>query len=69
MTEEHKKTLAELCHYYGHYKVMQALAENAQLVCRTDYANNEEAVVHRDAVSLEAAVQHMKGNHFLRAFD
>jgi hypothetical protein len=69
MNEVHKKALAEMCVLYGHYKVAKALAENAENVCRTDYANNDEAVVHRDAATLANAVQDMKANHPLRSFD
>jgi len=69
MTEEHQKVLAEMCRLYGTYKVTKALAESAKNVCRTEYADNEEAVIHRDAVTLDAAVQSMKLNHPLRAFD
>lgn len=62
MTEDEKKVLAALAKRYVAYQLVQALTESAKEACRTDFAENEEAVVHRDAVSLDVALERMRGN-------
>jgi hypothetical protein len=69
VTEDDRKALATMARWYGTYKVVQTLAAEAKEASRTNDAGNESAVAPRDAVLLDAAVERMKGNHFLRVFD
>lgn len=69
VTEEDKKALATMTRWSGVYKVVKTLADNAKKAYRTNAAGDEDVVAFRDAVMLDAAVEHMKGNHFLRAFE
>lgn len=60
MTEEHQQLLSEMAQRYGDYSLLNALTENAEEACRTDYADNDEAVIHRDLVSLQAVLARAK---------
>lgn len=58
--------LTGLCRAYGTYRVTQALLEIGRQACETTYADNEEAVIHRDTATLVEAVDKMRQNHPLR---
>lgn len=54
----------------GVYQVIKAVAEITQRNCDTDYADNTEAVIHRDNVVLQKAVREMVSCHpYLRSLD
>ncbi|KWU26370.1 hypothetical protein AS149_25615 [Burkholderia cenocepacia] len=53
--------LAVMAQRCGDYAVLKAVTENAREACRTDYANNVEAVIHRDLASLDAILARTAG--------
>ncbi len=66
------QVLAELqaiARSYGTACVVTALYEMASKEAETDYANNPDAVIHRDVVTLKQAVEDLKLNHPLRMLE
>ena len=62
-TLEHLKAIAGS---YGTYCVITTLFEMAKHKAATDYANNPDAVIHRDVATLEPVMEQLKLNHPLR---
>lgn len=67
--DEMNVTLNDLVHTYGVYEVVRALV-NAANKSAEKMAENAEAVVHRDLITLVKCAREMKNNHpFLRQLD
>lgn len=66
------QVLAELraiAHSYGTACAVTTLYEMASKAAATDYANNPDAVIHRDVATLKQAVEDLKLNHPLRMLE
>lgn len=64
--DEAKVLLHNLTNTYGVYKVLHILTTVVTNKCSTEYSNNLEAVIHRDLVSLQSAMESMQLNHPIR---
>lgn len=66
MTQEEIKYLEKLLLRHGAFKVVQCFSQICKDSCQTQYANNQEAVIHRDSAVLEEATHRMMLNHPIR---
>ena len=66
MEKHHSEQLSSLLRMYGAYEITKELSLQASTHAKEDYANNPDAVIHRDSVVLEKVVSEMKSLHFLR---
>lgn len=67
MKQEHSDQLKEISKWYGTFAVAQELAVISRTKCDGDYANNPDAIIHRDTQILEDAVRVMRSSHPLRS--
>lgn len=59
MNPEHISKITNLQHRVGVYKLVVAVSQITANSCAGDYANNPEAVIHRDNMSLQQSVRVM----------
>ena len=63
MNSEHKAAVKELIGWYGVAKVVKEMHDHCVESCRTDYADNPGAIIHRDTVSLSRCLNELGNNH------
>jgi hypothetical protein len=63
MLTRHKDALQEILLYYGSLHTCAALLNMQKESCKTDFANNTEAVIHRHTAILDRAVNEMADSH------
>lgn len=66
MEKHHVEALRIILRMYGSYKVVKELCSQVSESVNNEYANNPDAVIHKDFKSIEKCVSEMKGSHFLR---
>ncbi|AUV59083.1 hypothetical protein [Escherichia phage PMBT57] len=66
MQTKDKKDLERLLRVYGDYALLAEITNIIEEDCRNGYANNPQAIIHRDAVVLREAVSKMQVLHPLR---
>ena len=67
MKQEDIDKLEELCRTYGAYEITKALTEYSRKACKEFLeVGNNEAIIHKDYITLVNAVSVMKDSHPLR---
>lgn len=66
MTHTELTVLKALCDAYGTYAVVRQITDNAVKACAGDFADNQEAIIHKDTDILVDACNAMRNAHPIR---